>query len=63
MDNVIVNGVAWKLDQSDMRLIQITWGLFHEALLNLRNFEVIVLVSNNICFESKTVLMYQDATN
>ena len=31
--------------------------------LNLRNFEVIILVSNIICFESKTLLMYQNSTN
>ena len=31
--------------------------------LNLRDFEVIILVSNTICFESKTLLMYQIATN
>ena len=31
--------------------------------LNLRDFEVIILVSNTTCFESKSLFIYQNATN
>ena len=37
--------------------------MYLKLRLNLRNFEVIILVSNIICFESKTLLMYQNSTN
>ena len=42
-------------------------GPVPQSLLNLRlnsrDFEVIILVSNTICLGSKTLLMYQNATN